>query len=74
MLSRPDQRRLPALRFGTSYIRFPSSHLQVTFSYCLDICDYYAMTGQLDNHPECKRGMPEPSTTPKPVRIEFCSR
>ncbi|VDO58341.1 unnamed protein product [Haemonchus placei] len=48
---------------------------QVTPSYTLDICDYYAMTGQLDSHPECRRGIPEPETTPKPApRIGFCSR
>ncbi|KAL6744401.1 hypothetical protein Aduo_017340 [Ancylostoma duodenale] len=46
-----------------------------TPSYTLDICDYYRMTGQLDSHPECRRGMPEPetTTTEEPVRIGFCS-
>ncbi|KHJ93683.1 WAP-type 'four-disulfide core [Oesophagostomum dentatum] len=32
------------------------------------------MTGQLDSHPECKKGMPEEATTTqKPARLEFCS-
>ncbi|KIH53321.1 hypothetical protein ANCDUO_16554 [Ancylostoma duodenale] len=49
---------------------------EATPSYTLDICDYYRMTGQLDSHPECRRGMPEPetTTTEEPVRIGFCSR
>ncbi|VDL78319.1 unnamed protein product [Nippostrongylus brasiliensis] len=45
----------------------------VAVGYSLDLCDYYSLTGQLGNHPECRKGMPEQETTQPPKRIGFCS-
>ncbi|VDM54508.1 unnamed protein product [Angiostrongylus costaricensis] len=44
----------------------------INLSYTIDICDYYALTGQLENHPECPT--PKPKVTSKPPRrIGLCS-
>uniref|UniRef100_A0A0K0DGR7 EB domain-containing protein n=1 Tax=Angiostrongylus cantonensis TaxID=6313 RepID=A0A0K0DGR7_ANGCA len=45
---------------------------QINLSYTIDICDYYALTGQLENHPECPTLKPKATSKPPP-RIGLCS-